>query len=154
MSDGINAKTQRRKDETISRRVHARVRGVALQTRPWLINLLHSFGFAFAGIAAMLRTQRNAQIHTAITCAVIIAGFALRVSPGEWIALVLSITMVLALEAINTAIEAVVDLVSPQQHPLAKKAKDVAAGAVLLAAIGTATVACIVFLPKLIALIP
>lgn len=121
--------------------------------RRWINGLLRSFGFAFAGIGAMLRTQRNAQIHVVITCAVLIAGFALRVSVGEWVALVLSITVVLALEALNTAIEAVVDLISPQPHPLAKRAKDVAAGAVLIGAIGTALVACIIFLPKFIALI-
>ena len=125
-----------------------------LQTQTFDLRLvLRSFVFAFAGIATLLRTQRNAQVHVTITCAVIIAGFALQVSAGEWVALVLSIALVLALEAVNTAIEAVVDLVSPQPHPLAKRAKDVAAGAVLLSAIGTALVACIIFLPKFWALV-
>lgn len=122
--------------------------------RRWLIGLLRSFGFAFQGIAALLRTQRNAQIHLAITCAVVIAAFALRISAGEWLAIVLAIALVLSLEAINTAIEAVVDLLSPQPHPLAKRAKDVAAGAVLVAAIGAAIVAWIIFVPRFLARIP
>lgn len=128
-------------------------RAVAVRVWRWLVGLIRSFGFAFAGLGWMLRTQRNAQIHVAITCAVIIAGFALRVSAGEWLALILSVALILALEALNTAVEAVVDLVSPQPHPLAKRAKDVAAGAVLLGAIGVALVGVIVFLPKLLALV-
>ena len=120
----------------------------------WLIGLIRSFGFAFAGIGALLRTQRNAQIHAAATIVVALAGLFFGVSLHEWIALILSIALVLALEALNTALEAVVDLVSPQPHPLAKKAKDVAAGAVLIGAIGAALVGCLIFIPKLLALLP
>ncbi|HEX6288631.1 MAG TPA: diacylglycerol kinase family protein [Herpetosiphonaceae bacterium] len=119
----------------------------------WLIGLIRSFGFAFAGIGALLRTQRNAQIHVAAMIVVVGAGWLLGVGLGDWIALTLATALVLSLEALNTALEAVVDLVSPQPHPLAKRAKDVAAGAVLIGAIGAAIVGCIVFLPKLLALI-
>ena len=119
----------------------------------WLVGLIRSFGFAFAGVGAMLRTQRNAQIHTAAMIVVVAAGWFFGVTAGEWIALILATALVLALEALNTALEAVVDLVSPQPHPLAKKAKDVAAGAVLIGAIGAALVGCIIFLPKLLALL-
>ncbi len=115
--------------------------------------VLRSFTFAFAGIMLMLRTQRNAQVHLCITCIVIVGGVFFGVSRGEWLALVLAITLVLALEAINTAIEAVVDLASPQIHPLAKRAKDAAAGAVLLGAIGAAIVGFMVFLPRIVALL-
>lgn len=149
----MNADTQQRKDVQDDRQEWLRRDGFALKVRRWLVGLIRSFGFAFAGLGWMLRTQRNAQIHVAITCAVIIAGFALRVSVAEWLALILSIALILALEALNTAVEAVVDLVSPQPHPLAKRAKDVAAGAVLLGAIGVAIVGAIVFLPKLLALV-
>lgn len=114
---------------------------------------MRSFGFAFAGINWTIRTQRNAQVHVAVLVAVIIAGFALRVSWGEWLALILSMTLVLALEAMNSAVEAVVDLVSPHYHPLARHAKDAAAGAVLLGAIGAAAVGLIVFVPKVFALL-
>lgn len=121
--------------------------------RVWLWGLVRSFGWAFAGIWSMLRHQRNAQIHTLITTVVVVFAVVLRVNAGEWVALVLAITLVLALEAVNTALEAVVDLASPQLHPLAKQAKDTAAGAVLIGAIGAAVVGCIIFLPKLWALL-
>jgi diacylglycerol kinase (ATP) len=117
--------------------------------RVWLLGLARSFGWAFAGVWQMLRRQRNAQIHLLITILVLVFGVVLRVSAGEWVALVLAIALVLALEALNTALEAVVDLASPQIHPLAKHAKDTAAGAVLIGAIGAAIAGCIIFLPKL-----
>ncbi len=120
--------------------------------RGWMRGLLYSFGYAFAGIYSMLRHQRNAQIHALITTLVVIFGILLQIHAGEWIMLVLCVALVLALEAMNTALEAVVDLASPQYHPLAKQAKDIAAGAVLITAIGAAIVGCIVFLPKLAAL--
>lgn len=122
----------------------------ALKLRSWLLSLLRSFVFAFAGIAWMLRTERNAQVHLFVTAIVIVAGFFFRVDVAEWLALILSITFVIAFEAMNSAVEAVVDLASPQLHPLAKRAKDAAAGAVLVAAIGAAAVGCVVFLPKLL----
>jgi diacylglycerol kinase (ATP) len=115
--------------------------------------VLRSFTFAFNGILFMVRTQRNAQVHLFITGIVIVAGVFFGVSLGEWLALVLSIALVLALEAINTALEAVVDLASPQIHPLAKRAKDAAAGAVLIGAIGAAIVGLTVFLPRFVALL-
>ena len=117
-----------------------------------LRHIIRSFGYAFAGIGVMLRHQRNAQIHLAITAIVIVAAVFFRVSVGAWLALTLAITLVLALEALNTALEAIVDLASPEFHPLAKHAKDTAAGAVLIGAIGAAVVGCIVFLPPLFAL--
>ncbi len=118
----------------------------------WLRYLIRSFGFAFAGIGQMVRSERNAQIHFLAAVLVAIGGVLFRVSLQEWIALVLSITLVLALEAINSALEALVDLASPHYHPLAKRAKDIGAGSVLIAAIGAAIVGCLVFLPKLLAL--
>ena len=153
--EGFNAKPQSGKGAEIrTDAVHLlRLRAFALRSRLWLFGLIRSFGFAFAGLGWMLRTQRNAQIHFVITIAVVLVGLWLRVSAVEWIALILAIALVLALEALNTALEAVVDLVSPQYHPLAKRAKDSAAGAVLIGAIGTAIVGCIIFLPKLLALI-
>jgi len=118
--------------------------------RLWLLGLLRSFGYAFAGIAHMLRTQRNAQIHLLITLLVVAAGVFFRITIGEWLALVLAIALVLALEALNTAVEAVVDLAAPRFDPLAKRAKDAAAGAVLVGAIGAAIAGLLVFVPRLI----
>lgn len=133
-------------------RAHARRRLLQRQ-RTWLAAVFRSFFYAFAGIAWVVRSQRNAQIHLAITAVVLVAGVYFRVSVGEWLALILSIALVLAFEAINSAVEAVVDLASPELHPLAKRAKDAAAGAVLVAAIGAALVGIVVFLPRLFALV-
>jgi diacylglycerol kinase (ATP) len=112
--------------------------------------LLLSFGYAFAGIRYLLWTQRNAKIHSVISLLAVALGFLLRIELGEWLALVLTIMLVLAAEGLNTAIEAVVDLASPAYHPLAKIAKDVAAGTVLLTAIGAVIVGLMVFLPRLL----
>jgi undecaprenol kinase/diacylglycerol kinase (ATP) len=102
--------------------------------------LLKSFQFAFAGIAYLFRTQRNARIHAVI--AVVACAFAgwLRISRTDWSILILTIACVLILEGINTALEAVVDLASPEIHPFAKIAKDVSAGMVLIAAIASIAV--------------
>lgn len=122
------------------------------QTVHWVRKRLRSFPFAFAGIGHLLRTQGNAQIHVAVGSVAIILGFLFNIERGEWLALALTITLVLAAEGVNTAVEAVVDLVTPGFHPLAKIAKDVAAGTVLLTAIGAVVVGLIVFLPRLWAL--
>jgi undecaprenol kinase/diacylglycerol kinase (ATP) len=107
-------------------------------------SLWHSFGYALAGMRYVLLTQRNAQIHAGITLAVIGLGLFLRISVGQWAILVLTIGVVMAAEMFNTALEATVDLVSPDHHPLAKIAKDAAAGAVFaLALIAMVVGACI-----------
>ncbi|GIV98680.1 MULTISPECIES: diacylglycerol kinase family protein [Roseiflexus] len=115
----------------------------------WVQRRLRSFLFAFAGIGHLLRTQGNAQIHVVAGSVAIVLGFFFNIDRGEWLALALTITLVLAAEGVNTAVEAVVDLVTPGFHPLAKIAKDVAAGTVLLTAIGAVAVGVIVFLPRL-----
>lgn len=114
---------------------------------------INSFRYAFRGLADLLRSQVNARIHLAISAGVLLAGFWLGLSRLEWAAIVGCMALVLALEAVNTALEYLTDLVSPGQHPLAGKAKDVAAAAVLIGAIGAAVVGLIIFLPKLYALV-
>lgn len=101
---------------------------------------IKSFGYAFAGIATLFRTQVHARIHLLATALVLAAGFYFDVSPTEWAFLIFSIILVLAAEAFNTSIELLTDLVSPDYHPLAGKAKDVAAAAVLICAVGAVTV--------------
>ena len=115
--------------------------------------LLRSFGYALRGVAAVLVTQANARIHAAATILVIAASWWLQLSALEWCVVVLAIGGVWMAEAFNTAIEALVDLVSPEYHPLAARAKDVAAGAVLCASIAAVIVASIIFLPKLAAVL-
>lgn len=112
--------------------------------------MIASFGYAFAGIWYLLRTQRNAQIHVLAGSCAISLGLILGLERWEWLALVLIITLVIAAEGVNTAIEATVDLATSIRHPLAKVAKDVAAGTVLICAIGAVIVGCIVFLPHLL----
>ncbi|MCC6726587.1 MAG: diacylglycerol kinase family protein [Saprospiraceae bacterium] len=114
---------------------------------------LNSFRFAFAGIGELVASQTNAKIHLVAATLAVVAGFLLQINRTEWCAIVFAIAMVLAAEAFNTALEHLTDLVSPQYHPLAGKAKDVAAGAVLLTAIGAAAVGLLIFLPKILAIL-
>lgn len=113
---------------------------------------IKSFGFALKGIAILVQTQVNAQIHLFIGTCVILAGFYFSITPTEWILLILTMSAVLAAEAFNTAIEFLTDLVSPDHHPLAGKTKDVAAAAVLITAIAAVLIGLIIFLPHLLAL--
>jgi diacylglycerol kinase len=100
--------------------------------------LTAAFGFAFDGFAAALRRQRNLRIHLGIAVLVVAAGLVVRLPLFGWAVVALAIGLVLAAELFNTALEAAVDLVSPEQHPLAKLAKDCAAAAVLVAALAAA----------------
>lgn len=95
-------------------------------------NLKRSFGNALAGLWAVWRTQRNARIEVGIALAVVVAGLCLGLSFTDWAILVATIGLVLAAECLNTVVEVLVDLVSPDYHELAKLAKDASAGTVLL----------------------
>ena len=110
---------------------------------------IRSFAYAFAGIATMLRSQHNAWIHAAATVAVCALGLIVGLSTAEWCWIVLAIMSVWTAEALNTAFEFLADAASPEFHPLVKHAKDVAAGAVLIAAIGAVAIALLVFAPRL-----
>ena len=111
--------------------------------------LYKSFGFAFRGIWTCLKTERNIRIHCLAAVLVVIFGAWLKISVTEWLACLGLFGMIMDLELMNTAVEAVVDLVTEEYRPLAEKAKDVAAGAVLIAAFFAAIMGCIIFLPKL-----
>ncbi len=111
--------------------------------------LLTSFRHAISGIGEVLRTQRNARIHLGITLTVIgVAGW-LKLAVGDWALLVITAALVWTAELINTALEAVVDLASPEWQPLARTAKDLSAAAVLVAAIGAAVVGVLLLAPPL-----
>jgi diacylglycerol kinase len=110
---------------------------------------LRSFAYASAGIAYVVRTQRNARVHIAIGLAVVLAGIGFRVSAVEWAILSLTFGLVFAAEIMNTVAEATVDLVTQAQHPLAKAAKDAAAGAVLVTALAAVGAGIAIFGPKL-----
>lgn len=107
-----------------------------------------SFHIALAGALHVLRTERNAQIEGLIGLVSVGLGLALGLTRTEWAIVCILIVLVLGLEMVNTAVEAAVDLACPAPHPLAKKAKDSAAGAVVLAALGSVIVGLIIFLPR------
>lgn len=110
---------------------------------------LRSVKYAFIGIWTMLSIQHNAWVHAAATIGVICAGFMFNVSSAEWCGLVLAIVSVWTAEALNTAFEYLADVASPEFHPLVKKSKDVAAGAVLIAAMGSIVIGALVFWPHI-----
>lgn len=116
------------------------------------LTIWHSFGYAFAGIGYTLRTQRNMKIHLGLGLVAMLLALFLQISPGEWAALLVAMALIYCLEMLNTVVEAIVDMVSPDFHPLAKVAKDVAAGAVLVSAIFAVAVGAFLFLPRLVGL--
>ncbi|HUA29094.1 MAG TPA: diacylglycerol kinase family protein [Streptosporangiaceae bacterium] len=111
---------------------------------------LRSFSFAGQGVWHVVRTQRNMRVHLAAAAAVIILALVLRVSAVDWACLLAVIGLVLTAEALNTVVEAIVDLCTDEFHPLAKVAKDVAAGAVLISSVAAVGVGIAVFLPRLL----
>ena len=121
--------------------------------QPFLRGRWISVRAALAGASHTLRTQPNAWIELAAFVVVMAAAWLFGVSAVEWALLGLTIMAVLALEAINTAIEAVVDLVTPEYHPLARVAKDTAAGAMIFMVVGSLIVAGAIFGPRLLALL-
>ncbi len=116
----------------------------------FLLDRAKSFRFALEGISYVFRTQKNAQIHLVVIVIVCILAIWLALPVTEISLVFLTIGLVLGAEFFNTAIETVVDLVTPDHHPLAKIAKDVCAGAVLLCAITAVLVGIIIFGPPLL----
>lgn len=110
---------------------------------------LRSFGYAWQGIRCCVGKEQNLSFHLIATVITVIAGFLLGINRTEWMMVILCIGVVIAAELFNTAIEALVDLVSPQRHPLAGKVKDIAAGAVLICAAMAAIIGLIIFVPYL-----
>ncbi|WP_066735258.1 diacylglycerol kinase family protein [Bariatricus massiliensis] len=114
--------------------------------------LIRSFRYAFEGIIAGLKTERNLMIHYSALGLVVVFGITLNISITEWCICLILCALVISLEMVNTAVEAVVDLVTRDQKRRAKLAKDTAAGAVLIAAVTAAVIGGIIFLPKIAAL--
>lgn len=117
------------------------------------IRFIAGFGYAFSGLRYALRTQRNMRVHVIIALIVIIASILLHLSPIEFALIFIAITGVFIAEMFNTVMELCVDLASPQYHPLAKIAKDVAAGAVLANAILSIIIGLFTLGPHLLALL-
>ena len=108
-----------------------------------------SFVFAWCGIKTLLRTEHNAWIHSVAALFAIAAGFILHISSMQWCIIILIIAAVFSLEAVNTAVEALADKVSPEKDPLIKNAKDTASAAVLIMAIAAVVIALIIFVDKI-----
>ncbi len=117
-----------------------------------LVARVKSFSYAFRGIKTLVLSQHNAWIHCVATVIVVVVGLLLNLTGIEWAIIVIVMLLVWITEAVNTSIEFLCDLVSPEYNPLIEKAKDVAAGAVLISAIGSVIIGFIIFYPKLIAL--
>lgn len=114
---------------------------------------IQAFRFAFKGLADVFRTQANMRIHAAAAAAAVGLGLFFKITSVEWCMVALVIGIVLVAEVFNTALEYLTDLTSPDIHPLAGKAKDAAAAAVLIAAAASLVVGCIIFLPHFIRLL-
>ena len=114
--------------------------------------LINSFKYAGEGIISSFKSERNMKIHIFIMLTVILAGILLELIAIEWIICVLLFAIVISAELFNTALETIVDMVSPEKNENAKIAKDVSAGAVLVVAIGAAIVGLVIFVPKVIEL--
>lgn len=110
---------------------------------------LKSFRYAWRGLAVLIKTQHNSRIHLLATTVVMITGFVLRLAADQWCLLILAMALVWTTEAVNTAIELLADVVSPEHHPAIGRCKDVAACAVLISAAAAAAIGAIVFLPAL-----
>lgn len=110
---------------------------------------LRSFGYAWKGIRCCVGKEQNLSFHLIATVVMVIAGFTFGISRTEWMIVLLCIGAVIAAELFNTAIEKLVDLVSPERHPIAGQVKDIAAGAVLVCAVAAAMVGLLIFTPYL-----
>ena len=128
----------------------AEVPGQVASDRSFLRARARSVRFALRGLGVMLRSQHNAWLHAGATVGVVIGGLVCSLSRWEWCALVLAIVAVWTAEALNTAFEFLADVASPEFHPLVEKAKDVAAGAVLVTATGALALGLILFAPRLL----
>lgn len=126
-------------------RPHARA--IVAPTRFSLSARLRSFGYAAEGLRYLFRHEHNAWVHLAVSSSAMGAGLALHISLADWRWLILSIALVLAAEAGNTATEQLCNLVHPARHPVVKRVKEVAAGAVLLCAMGAAAIGALTLWP-------
>jgi diacylglycerol kinase len=113
---------------------------------------VRSFSFAGQGLWYVIRTQRNMRVHLAAALCAIVLGAALRIGAADWACVIIAIGLVLTAEVLNTVVEALTDLCTADFHPLAKIAKDAAAGAVLISSVAAAGVGVAVFVPRLVSL--
>jgi diacylglycerol kinase len=141
------------RDETAGRIPTERKAADISEVAPQRAKFFESFTHAWNGMIYAFQTQRNARVHVALALVALTLGVALHLSAMEFAVIILAIVAVIAAEMINTVAESIVDLVTDTYHPLAKIAKDVAAGAVLWSSIGAVAVGIVIFGPHLLALL-
>ncbi len=110
---------------------------------------IQSFKHAFNGLKILVFEEHNARIHMLAVVVVVIAGIYFNISSKEWMAVFLAMTLVIAAELFNSAIENIADFVTKEQHPEIKKVKDLSAAAVLVCAVGAVVIGLLVFVPKI-----
>ena len=115
-----------------------------------ILKRLESFRYAFNGLKILIREEHNARVQLVVACCVIMAGLFFQISHHEWLAIILSIGLVISAEAMNTAIENIADFISPERNESIKRIKDLAAAAVLICALTAVVVGLMVFLPYLV----
>ncbi len=118
----------------------------------FLVNRIKSIGYAFRGAVLLITKESSIKIQLCIAILVTIAGFYFEISQTEWLIQILAIAVVMGLEGANTAIEEIADFIHPEYHEKIGYIKDVAAGAVFIAAICAAVMGCIIYLPKIVSL--
>lgn len=118
-----------------------------------LSNRLKSFSYAFNGLKILIKEEHNARIHLFVAIVVVMAGFVFKISVNEWFAVLFAIGFVMAIELINTAIENISNIISPEKDDRIKKIKDLSAAAVLISALTALVIGLIIFIPKLLDLI-
>ncbi|WP_335965378.1 diacylglycerol kinase family protein [Galbibacter sp. PAP.153] len=114
-----------------------------------LINRLKSIGYAFKGAYLLIKTESSIQIQTVLAVLVTLAGFYFEISKTEWILQILTIALVISIEGLNTAVEKIADFIHPDHHYKIGFIKDIAAGAVFIAAISAIVIGCIIYIPKI-----
>ena len=112
--------------------------------------IINSFKYAVQGFVSSFKTERNMKIHVLAMICVIVLGLVLKLSKIEWFICIILISLVISAELFNTAIETIVDMISPEKNDKAKLAKDISAAAVLALAIGAFVIGIIIFLPKIL----
>ena len=115
--------------------------------------LINSFKYAFEGFIVSFKTERNMKIHILIMLLVILLGFLLKINYYEWLICIILFAIVISGELFNTVIETLVDILTPYKNEKAKKAKDIAAAAVLVLAIASAVIGFMIFMPKILQII-
>lgn len=116
----------------------------------FLINRLKSVGYAFKGMVLLIKTESSIKIQVVIAVVMTIAGFYFEISKTEWIAQIAMIGLIMSIEGMNTAVEYISDFIHPDHHPKIGLIKDVAAGAVFIAAITAVIIGGIIYLPKMV----